>query len=213
MDPEGITMLITIEGIDGSGKSTLISALREELHGLEPIFTCEPGSTWIGDQVRRGIAEQIDPIAEALLFVADHAAHLAAVIRPGLAAGRLIISDRYSDSRYAYQAVTLEGALPDPMGWLKRVHEGWTIRPDRTYLLVIPVDEAMARLRNNTSLEHFERAEVLEKVQAYYIALAKEDPSRFVVIDALKEKEEIVRFICDDIRHLAESSRSPRPPE
>lgn len=205
-------MLITIEGIDGSGKSTLISALKEELSGLDPLFTCEPGSTWIGDQVRRGIAEEIDPIAEALLFIADHAAHLATVIRPGLAGGRLIISDRYSDSRYAYQSVTLEGALPDPLGWLKRVHEGWTIRPDRTYLLVIPVDEAMARLRENTSLEHFERAEVLEKVQAHYIALAREDPSRFVVIDALKEKNEIVRFVSDDIRHLIEPSRSPHRP-
>ena len=100
-------MLITLEGIDGSGKSTLHESLREPLADLDPLFTREPGATWVGDQVRRAIREQIDPVTEATLFVADHAAHLAKVVRPALAEGRLVISDRYSDSRYAYQSVTL----------------------------------------------------------------------------------------------------------
>ena len=80
-------VLITIEGIDGSGKSTLVSALRELLSDLDPLFTREPGSTWVGEQVRRAIAEEIDPIAEALLFIADHAVHVSGVIRPALAEG------------------------------------------------------------------------------------------------------------------------------
>ncbi|NLD57012.1 MAG: dTMP kinase, partial [Methanomicrobiales archaeon] len=102
-------MLITLEGIDGSGKSTLHASLKELLPDLDPLFTREPGATWVGDQVRRAIKERSDPITEATLFVADHAEHLATVVRPALAEGRLVISDRYSDSRYAYQSVTLQG--------------------------------------------------------------------------------------------------------
>ena len=90
-------MLITIEGIDGTGKSTLIKNLKDLLSDLDPVFTREPGSTWIGEMVRRGIGENINPVSEALLFTADHAAHLETVIRPGLDEGRIVISDRYSD--------------------------------------------------------------------------------------------------------------------
>jgi dTMP kinase len=196
-------VLITIEGIDGSGKSSLIGALREELSDLNPLFTREPGATWIGEQVRRGIAEEIDPIAEALLFVADHAAHVATLIKPALSEGRIVISDRYSDSRYAYQAVTLAHCLTDPVGWLKAVHDGWTIRPARTFLLILPVEVAIDRLASNASREHFEQAGVLEEVQRNYLEIAAGDPERFVLIDATKEKEEIARFIAEEIRRCA----------
>lgn len=178
------------------------------LADLDPVFTREPGATWIGDAVRRGIAEEIDPVAEALLFVADHAAHLDALVRPALADGRLVISDRYSDSRYAYQAVTLDGHLPEPLGWIRGVHEGWTVVPDRTYLLVIPVDETIRRLAANAHREHFEQAEILERVQQHYLAFAAGDPERFVILDAMKEKEEIVSFVAEDIRRHAGRSRS-----
>jgi dTMP kinase len=140
--------------------------------------------------------------------VADHAAHLDVVVRPALAEGRVVISDRYSDSRYAYQAVTLEGHLPDPLVWIRGVHEGWTVRPDRTYLLVIPVDEALRRLTANAHREHFEQAEILERVQQHYLDFAAEDPGRFVILDAMKEKEEIVSFVAGDIRRHAGRSRS-----
>jgi dTMP kinase len=202
--------LITIEGIDGTGKSTLHAALREPLTDLDPLFTREPGATWIGDQVRRAIAEEIDPVAEALLFVADHAAHLARVVRPALAEGRLVISDRYIDSRYAYQSVMLEDAIPEPMAWLKQVHDAWTIVPDLTILLVIPVERAIARLGEDRKREHFEEPAFLERVQRNYFTLAEEEPSRFVLVDAQKEKEEIARFCAELIRQTSESSRSRR---
>ena len=158
-------MLVTLEGIDGTGKSTLLLALKESLADLDPVFTREPGATWVGESVRRAIAEQIDPITEATLFVADHAAHLATVVRPALAAGKLVISDRYSDSRFAYQSVTLDGVIPEPDRWLRAMHNGWSIVPDKTILLVIPVDDALARLATKSGREHFERREILEKVQ------------------------------------------------
>jgi len=82
-------VLITLEGIDGSGKSTLLSALEKSLSDLSPVFTREPGATWVGEQVRRAITERADPVTEALLFAADHAAHLEAVVRPASPRGGL----------------------------------------------------------------------------------------------------------------------------
>ena len=210
MDPEGKLLLITIEGIDGTGKSTLMAALKEELADLNPVFTREPGATWVGEVVRRAIAEQIDPITEATLFVADHAAHLATVVRPALNEGKLVISDRYTDSRYAYQSVTLDGVIPRPMEWLRAMHDNWSIVPDKTFLLVISVDAALARLSKKNGREHFERREVLEKVQNNYLEFAKNEPSRFVIVDAQKEKEEVTMFVANAIRLTLQSSRSHR---
>ncbi len=202
MGPEGTLLLITLEGIDGSGKSTLHTALREPLADLDPVFTREPGATWVGDAVRRAIAEQSDPITEATLFVADHAAHLAKVVRPALTQGKLVISDRYSDSRFAYQSVTLQGIIPEPEQWLRAMHNGWTIIPDRTFLCILPVEEALIRLKPQDEREHFERREVLEKVQNNYLSFARADPSRFVIIDAMLEKEAIATFVAGAIRQM-----------
>lgn len=200
MDTEGKNVLITLEGIDGSGKSTLHESLKEPLADLDPLFTREPGATWVGEQVRRAIKEQIDPITEATLFVADHAAHLAKVVRPALEAGRLVISDRYSDSRYAYQSVTLQGIVPDPEKWLRDMHNGWTIIPDRTFLCVLPVDAALTRLKPDTEREHFEKRETLEKVQNNYLVYARREPSRFVIVDAMLDREIVAKFVADAIR-------------
>ena len=205
-------VLITLEGIDGTGKTTLITHLQHRLADLEPVFTREPTSAWIGRAVRRGIAEEIDPVAEALLFTADHAAHLASVVRPALAEGRPVISDRYSDSRYAYQSVVLEGRLPDPLGWLRALHDGWTIPPNQTFLLVLAVDEAMRRIGAHERREHFEEAGTLERVQAAYLGLAEEEPSRFVLVDAEKKREEIASFVEGAIRATVERSRARRRP-
>ncbi len=107
-------MLVTIEGIDGSGKSTLVDGLQCRPRRSRPCDHPRARGHLGGEAVRRSIAENTDPVTECLLFVADHAAHLAHVVRPALAEGRVVVSDRYSDSRYAYQGVTLEGVIPDP---------------------------------------------------------------------------------------------------
>jgi len=210
MDTEGNLLLITIEGIDGTGKSTLLTALKSQLMDLDPLFTREPGATWVGEAVRRAIAEQTDPITEASLFVADHAAHLATVVRPALAEGRLVISDRYSDSRFAYQSVTLKGIVSDPEGWLRAMHNGWSITPDRTFLLVLSIDDALTRLADKSGREHFERREVLEAVQNNYLAYARAEPSRFVIVDASLGKEEIAKFVADGIRLVVRSGKEGR---
>jgi len=203
-------VLITLEGIDGSGKSSLHAALKDLLADLDPLFTREPGATWVGDQVRRAIAEQIDPITEATLFVADHAAHLAKLVRPALADGRLVISDRYSDSRYAYQSVTLQGIVPEPEAWLRAMHKGWTIVPDKTFLCVLPVDAALTRLKPDSQREHFERRDVLEKVQNNYLSYAKAEPGRFVIVDAMLSQETVARFVADAIRMMVAEGKKKR---
>ncbi|MFA6363383.1 dTMP kinase [Methanoregula sp.] len=163
-----------------------------------------------GRSVRRAIAEQIDPITEATLFVADHAAHLTTVVRPALAAGKLVISDRYSDSRFAYQSVTLDGIIPEPEKWLRAMHNGWSIVPDKTILLVIPVDDALTRLSTKSGREHFERREVLEKVQNRYLEFARAEPDRFVIVDAMLDKDEVARFVADAIRQVVVFGRKQK---
>lgn len=203
--------LITLEGIDGTGKSTLARLLGDRLADLDPLLTREPTLSWTGEAVRRGIAQEIDPVAEALLFAADHAAHVAEVVRPALEAGRLVISDRYSDSRYAYQSVMLR-RMPDALGWLRALHDGWTIPPDQTFLFVLAVDRALSRAATHATAEHFEKAEVLGEVQALYLDLAEEEPGRFVIVDAEKEPEEIAAFLEAAIRETAARSRARRRP-
>lgn len=194
-------MLVTIEGIDGTGKSTLIEGLKTELADLNPVFTREPGSSWIGGAVRRGIKEEINPIAEALLFVADHAVHVNTVIRPALQEKKLVISDRYSDSRYVYQSKTLKGYIADPVKWLKDMQSEWTVVPDITFLLVLPVEESLRRINaERESTEHFESDGVLREVQENYMKLTEEEPKRFVIVDAKKDKEEILKFVASVIR-------------
>ena len=194
-------MLVTIEGIDGTGKSTLIEGLKTELADLNPVFTREPGCSWIGEAVRRGIKEEINPIAEALLFVADHAVHVNTVIKPALREKKLVISDRYSDSRYVYQSKTLKGHIADPVKWLKDMQSEWTVVPDITFLLVLPVEESLRRINaDRESTEHFESDGVLREVQANYMKLTEDEPKRFVIIDAKKDKEEILKFVASVIR-------------
>ncbi|HPY59658.1 MAG TPA: dTMP kinase [Methanospirillum sp.] len=194
-------MLVTIEGIDGSGKTTLHKALGPCLSDLDPVITCEPGSTWIGEAVRRAIREQSDPIAEALLFVADHAAHLREVVKPALAEGRLVISDRYIDSRLVYQQVTLDGIILDPLSWLRSVHNGWTIMPDLTILLAVPVSVALERTGRRESGEHFEQEPVLTRVYEYYMQLVEEDKARFLILDGTLPPEHILKVAAGAIRY------------
>ena len=194
-------MLITLEGIDGSGKSTLYNGLQERLKDLNPLFTREPGSPYLGQAVRKAIAANSDPMVEAALFVADHAVHLATVVRPALDEGRLVISDRYSDSRFAYQQMSLKGVHPNPKAWLTATHADWSIKPDVTFLLLISPKDALARITvRGEETEHFEREEFLEEIQGNYLERMEEEPSRFIAVDAKLPAETILDFVEKSIR-------------
>ena len=182
--------LITLEGIDGSGKSTVAKRLAANPEFSDFIFTREPTGSWIGEAVDRAIHSDTDHLAELLLFAADHAEHISKLIRPSLESGKNVISDRYSASRYAYQGVTLAGRFDDPLKWVQDIHRGWTIKPDLTILFDIDPEIAVARCGNRGDKTKFEKIGFLEGVRENYLRLVSEDPESFVIIDAQKSMDE-----------------------
>ncbi len=165
--------LITLEGIDGSGKSTVARELAERLPDLLPgrrlVFTSEPTSSEAGRILRAHLAgaEAESPpqlhLEELFLFLADHADHLARTVIPSLNEGALVISDRYSDSTAAYQGVTLRGIVPDPVPWIRDISRPWNVVPDLTMLFVLDPAKACERLVSRTGLDKFERLDFLKE--------------------------------------------------
>ncbi|MFB6129827.1 MAG: dTMP kinase [Salinigranum sp.] len=185
-------MLITLEGLDGSGKTTAWEALREPYP--EAVFTREPTDSWYGEAVERSIRDdEADPVAELFLYTADHADHLSRVVRPALDEGRLVVSDRYSDSRYAYQGVSLADAgIPDAMAYVRDVHEPFTRPPDCTLYLDVDAETAAAR---SGATNKFEQVEYLAAVRENYERLLADDPGRFVRIDATRPADDVRRDV------------------
>jgi dTMP kinase len=186
--------LITLEGIDGSGKSTacrtLAAALRER--GLVVHERVEPTRTWLGEAVRRGFAEKINPWSEALLFMADHAEHVRAV-EAQVKAGAIVLSDRWSDSTFAYQGAILSESGLDAVQWLQDTELAFDLKPDLTLLFDIEPEAALARVAaRGQSPEKFEKLDLLRRVRANYLRLAKEEPKRFVVLDASRAPEAVL---------------------
>ena len=187
-------MLITLEGLDGSGKTTA----WEALHDVYPdaTFTREPTGSWYGDAVRRSIADDsADPLAELFLYTADHANHLATTIRPALADGDLVVSDRYSDSRFAYQAATLAESdleLSRPMEYVRGVHSAFSRPPDAT--IYLDVDPGTAAERSGRT-DKYERDSYLSAVHANYERLIEAEPDRFVRVDATRSPEAVVERV------------------
>ena len=194
--------LITLEGIDGSGKSTVANRLQEnpELKDYELIFTREPTrGTLTGTAVEKAIQSDTDQLAELLLFTADHAEHLAKLIKPSLKAGKSVVSDRYSDSRYAYQGVTLKSRLADPLKWIKNLHKDWTITPDLTFLFDISPEISVERCGKRGDCSKFEKIEFLAGVRENFFRLASEEPERFIIIDASQAPENIEKEVTGKI--------------
>ena len=198
MVPKG--KLITLEGIDGTGKSSIARMLRNKFP--EAVFTQEPTHSWIGNAVKKSIESNTDPLAELFLFVADHAEHIARMIKPALAEGKNVISDRYSDSRYAYQGATLGNIFDDAMGFIENIHKGWTVVPDLTILFTIEPGLAVSRCGVRGEKTKFEKIEFLKTVQGNFLKLAEKEPERFVVIDAGKELQLVEKKVRRAIREF-----------
>ena len=196
---------VTFEGIDGSGKTTVskLAADRLRSRGHAVHWTSEPTAGWVGDAVRRGIAEDRGPLAEAFLFLADRATHLPE-IRSHLAKGELVLCDRYAHSTYAYQGARLQGIIRDPIRFLERASEPWVLPPDLVLFLKVPVEVAMARIKDRPDRIRFEDAGLLTKVAANYDRLAK--TRRFVVLDASRPADDA----ADDAVSAIEARLSSR---
>lgn len=191
---------IVLEGIDGSGKTSLLAVLGRELRRDHPtlLITREETTSWTGDAVRRAIQEKADPLVTTFLFLADRAGHVAE-IRAALEAGRHVLCDRFSASTFAYQGVTLADRVVDPESWLGILHEPFGLQPDHTLLLKVDPMRAVSRLAKRSSKTPYERAEFLRKVQAAYLRRAKGDKTTKVV-DADRPADLVARDAVKRVR-------------
>ena len=197
-------MLLTLEGLDGSGKTTAWEALSDSYP--DATFTREPTESWYGDAVTRSMGDaDADPLAELFLFTADHADHLTRVVRPALAEGGLVVSDRYSDSRVAYQAASLSDSDlvdGDPIAYIREVHRAFSRPPDATIYLDVDPETAAARAGATNKFEH---AAYLERVRENYERLIDDDPDRFVRVDATRPESAVVDAVGEHVERLVEN--------
>ncbi len=201
-------LFITLEGGDGSGKSTQMGALAAWLkqQGRTVVQTREPGGTDLGVEVREIVLHsrgEVSPRAEALLYAADRAHHIASVVRPALERGDIVLQDRYLDSSVAYQGA---GRVLDPTE--VRDLSLWAtegLLPHLTVLL--DLDPALGRERLEVSRTRYDRLEAApddfhERVRQAYLALAAAEPERFLVLDATVPVDELQQSIRDRVSHL-----------
>lgn len=200
-----MTPLITFEGLDGSGKSTTWERLQNRYDDTDVVFTREPTQdTWYGDAVYRSIGDDdAEPLAELFLYLADHANHLQETILPALNAGRPVISDRYIDSRIAYQAATLTGypKMETPIAFIDSCHRPWSRFPDTTVYLDISPKVGVKR---SGATNKFEQQEQLTGVKENYDYLRGVYTDRFQSVDGEQPKDAVFEQVCDIVDPLVE---------
>jgi len=206
--------LITLEGGEGAGKSTVLDAVRQRLEarGIDVVVTREPGGTVLGEAVRDIVLDparrNISAESELLLMFAARAQLVRELIRPALDAGRWVLSDRFTDASYAYQG----GGRGQPESRIADL-EGWAaaIKPDLTLLLDLSIGEGLARIggRGQADRIELESNEFFERVRAAYRARAAADPKRFRVIDASQPVDAVRRAACAAIDAFVDAQQAP----
>lgn len=183
-------LFVTIEGVDGAGKSTVIEKAKEELHDV--VTTREPSPLWTGPQVRNAIDDDHShPMTDFHFFLGDRAYHIKHTILPALQEGRTVISDRYSDSTRAYQGVALDGVVPDPEEYIEyNLQHDWHIEPDVTILIDIDAEESARRTSDG---DKYEASGFIEQVRQNYLDLEEENP-RIIKIDGTQSPEAVVGY-------------------
>lgn len=198
-------LLVTFEGGEGSGKSTQIERLAECLRseGVDVVAAREPGTTRVGEAVREVLLEApLDELAaesELALFLAARAQLVSEVVRPALAAGKVVLLDRYGDSSVAYQGYG-RGLDPERVEAISRFVTGG-LAPDLTVLIDVPVEASKARGRDRPA-DRIERAgrEFHERVRKGYRSLAMNEPERFLVLDGTESIETVQSAIRERVR-------------
>lgn len=202
---QNIGRFYVFEGIDGSGKTTVSRIVFERLMKAvqnEVILTAEPTSSWLGDAVRRGFEEGVNPLTEALLFLADRSEHTGR-IKNWISGGAVVLCDRYHLSTLAYQGSMLKMSMGDRgLDLLKNISHHIIIQPDITFLFSIEPEEALKRIGGRDVKTKFERLNFLIEVSKIYHELARGDP-RTVIIDATRPIDavaaEVLNIIMADL--------------
>jgi dTMP kinase len=202
-------VFITLEGIEGSGKSTQLRKLAERIPNA--LATKEPGGTPTADRIRAILLDTratIDPVAELFLFAASRRQHVMEVIRPALAAGRVVLCDRFTDATLAYQGFGRRLDL-DRLRWLN----DWatdSLRPDLTLIFDLPEEVGLQRARSRNSSApvdegRFEQEDLRfhRRVREGYLTLAASEPDRYAVIDAAGTPDEVLTRTLDVMRKRA----------
>ncbi len=193
---------ITLEGIEGAGKSTQISAIRSllEERGLAVVTTREPGGSPIAERIRALLLDPgnagMSPLAELLLVFAARAEHLHKVIGPALARGAWVLCDRFTDATYAYQGGG-RGLDPGEIGVLERLVQG-DLRPDLTLVLDLPPSVGLERARGRGGTDRFEseREAFFEGARRVYLERAAARPDRYRVVDAAAPLAAVTLEVC-----------------
>lgn len=205
---------VTFEGGEGSGKSTQIAALAARLraHGIDPLVTREPGGTPLAEGIRALLLDpdrRPVPLAEAFLMQASRAELVETVLRPALAAGRVVLCDRYDDSTLAYQGAGRGLDAEMLAGW-NRAATG-NLKPDLTLLFDLSPEAGLARRQRAegaTNRLDREPTEFHARVRARYLELAADDPARWVVLDALQPAGALESRVWEIVRPRVSLSRS-----
>jgi dTMP kinase len=196
---------ITFEGIDGCGKSTQLRLLAGELRvrGLHVVATREPGGTPLGQKLRAAlldVQEEVDPLAELLVFAADRAQHVRKHLQPALEANEIVLSDRYADATVAYQGAGrgFDSKLIQEI--VELATDG--LKPDLTLLFDLSVEESAVRTRRRVASKRTDRLDIEDRdfhmrVRDAYLEIARAAPDRFRVIDARGSVNETHRVVMD----------------
>lgn len=202
-----MSLFITLEGPEGSGKTSAIKLVREALEqmGHEIIMTREPGGTPISEQIRNVILDKdntaMDPRTEALLYAASRRQHLVEKIWPALKEGKIVFCDRYLDSSLSYQGYARGLGIDDILKVNEYATEG--TYPDITFLFDIDPELGLERINKNKDREvnrlDVEKLSFHQKVREGYLILSKRFPDRYIVIDASKPLEEVSSNVLKEI--------------
>lgn len=199
--PQHAGVFVSFEGGDGAGKSTQSRMLREALEALgrEVVLTREPGGTELGRAIRQVLlhGDHVAPRAEALLFAADRAHHVATLIRPALERGAVVLTDRYLDSSIAYQGVARALSRDEVRDLSLWATEG--LLPDLTVLLDVSAEEGRSRREGVHDRLEREDDTFHEAVRQGYLRLAAQDPGRYLILDAGADPLQLHRAVCREL--------------
>jgi dTMP kinase len=203
-------LFLTLEGVDGAGKSTHVQWLVDQLteRGIQVVCTREPGGTELGEKLRALLLHQAMSLeCETLLMFAARAEHLQAVIEPALQAGQWVVCDRFTDATFAYQGGGRELGVERIAALEHWVHP--ELQPDCTWLFDVPLAVARERLDRTREQDRFEQEAdaFFERTRAVYLARAQREPARIQLIDATQTIAQIRQHLSQQLDQLATMRR------